>query len=115
MFFFMNTYREMGLKEADIKRRCISLVGFSGESKTTIKETFLPIYAEGVNLYTKFVILGSPSVYNIILGCPWIHKMEAVPSMYHQIIRFPTKWGIKEIYGQCYQTTLKAPARSKDL
>ncbi|KAL5579317.1 hypothetical protein UlMin_011759 [Ulmus minor] len=33
---FLNAYREMGLKEADITRRCISLVGFSGESRTTI-------------------------------------------------------------------------------
>ena len=95
---FLNAYREMGLKETDITRRCISLVGFSGESKSTIGETVLPIYAEGVNLYTKFVILDSPSAYNVILGRPWIHKMEAVPSTY--IIRFPTKWGIKEIYGQ---------------
>ncbi len=118
---FLNAYREMGLKEADITRRCISLVGFSGESKTTIGETVLPIYAEGVNLYTKFVILDSPSVYNVILGRPWIHKMEAVPSTYHQIIKFPTKWGVKEIYGQqhvsrqCYQTTLKTPVCSKEL
>ena len=63
---FLNAYREMGLKEADITRRCISLVGFSGESKTTIGETVLPIYAEGVNLYTKFVILDSSSIYNVI-------------------------------------------------
>ena len=28
---FLNAYREMGLKEEDITRRCISLVGFSGE------------------------------------------------------------------------------------
>jgi len=67
---FLNAYREMGLREADITRRCISLVGFSGESKTTIGETTLPVYAEGVNLYTKFVILDSPSAYKVILGHP---------------------------------------------
>ena len=118
---FLNAYREMRLTESNITRRSISLVGFSGESKNTVGETVLPIYIEGVNLYTKFVILDSPSAYNVILGCPWIHKMEAIPSTYHQIIRFPIKWGIKEIYGQqhisrqCYQTTLKAPVRSKEL
>ena len=90
----------MGLKEEDITLRCISLVGFSGESRTTIMETVLLVYVEGINLYTKFLILDNPSVYNVILGRPWIHIMEAVPSIYHQIIRFPTKWQIKEIYGQ---------------
>ena len=67
---FLNAYLEMRLKEANITLSCISLVGFSGESKTTIGETILPIYAEGVNLYTKFVILDSPTAYNVILGRP---------------------------------------------
>ena len=97
---FLNVYREMRLKEEDITRRCIFLVSFSGESRTTIGENILLVYAEGVNLYTKFLILDSLSVYNVILGQPWIHRIEFVPSIYHQIIRFPTKWGIKEIYGQ---------------
>ena len=114
---FLNTHREMGLKEVDITRRCISLVGFNRKSRTTIGETVLSVYTKGVNLYNKFLILDSLSAYNVMLGRPWIHKMEAVPSTYHQAIRFSTKWGIKEIYGQqhvshqCYQTTLKAPAR----
>ena len=58
----------MGLKEKDITRRCISLVGFKGDSRTTIGETVLPVYAEGVNMYTKFLILDSSFAYNIILG-----------------------------------------------
>ena len=65
---FLNVYREMGFKEEDITWRCIYLVGFSGKSRTTIGETVLPVYAEGVNLYTKFLILDSPFAYNIILG-----------------------------------------------
>ena len=48
----------------------------------------------------NFVVLDSPSAYNMILGRPWIHKMRAVPSTFHQVIVFPTKWGIKEIKGE---------------
>lgn len=110
---FINAYREMGFKEEDITRRCISFVSFSDEPRTTLGETVLSVYAKGVNLYMKFLILNNLSAYNVILGRPWIHIMEAVPSMFPRIIRFPTKWGIKELYGQhhnsrqCYQTTLK--------
>ena len=117
---FSNVYREMGLKEEDITQRCISLVVFSGKSRTTLGETVLPLYTKGVNMYTKFLILDSPSAYNVILGCPWIHRMEAIPSTFHQIIRFPTKWGIKELYRkhhdsrQCYQTTLKLQAHPQE-
>ena len=65
---FLNAYREMRLKEEDITRTCISLVGFSSESRNTIGETILSVYADGVNMYTKFLILDSPSAYNVILG-----------------------------------------------
>ena len=68
--FFLNAYREMGLKQEDITQRCISLASFSGELRNTIGETILPVHAKGVNIYTKFLILDSPSAYNVILGRP---------------------------------------------
>ncbi|XP_057768241.1 uncharacterized protein LOC130988403 [Salvia miltiorrhiza] len=111
---FFSAYREMGLDESKLIKKAAVLVGFSGESTTTVGEIDLPIYAEGVNLSTRFLVVDAPSAYNVILGRPWIHKMEAVPSTYHQVIRFPTKWGVKEIKGEqkdsraCYRTTMKA-------
>ncbi|XP_057771003.1 uncharacterized protein LOC130990786 [Salvia miltiorrhiza] len=111
---FFSAYREMGLDESKLIKKAAVLVGFSGESTTTVGEINIPIYAEGVNLSTRFLAVDAPSAYNVILGRPWIHEMEAVPSTYHQVIRFPTKWGVKEIEGEqkdtraCYQTTMKA-------
>ncbi|XP_057774797.1 uncharacterized protein LOC130993776 [Salvia miltiorrhiza] len=111
---FFDAFREMGLNESKIIKKSAVLIGFSGETKTTMGEIDLPVYAEGVNQSTKFLVINAPSAFNVILGRPWIHDMEAVPSTYHQVIRFPTKWGIKEIRGEqkdsraCYQTTMKA-------
>ena len=116
---FLSALREMGIDETKIVRKTTVLIGFSGEQKNTIGEIELPVYAEGVNLCVRFLVIDSPSAYNVILGRPWIHEMEAVPSTYHQVLRFPTKWEIKEIRGHqkdsraCYQTTMKAkPAQS---
>ncbi|XP_021866632.2 uncharacterized protein [Spinacia oleracea] len=114
---FLEALQEMGLEENSIIRRSTVLVGFSGESLRTVGEISLPTYAEGVNVMTKFSVVDCPSAYNVILGRPWIHKMKAVPSTYHQSIKFPTKWGVMEIKGQqrdakkCYETTLK-PSKS---
>ncbi|XP_056695218.1 uncharacterized protein [Spinacia oleracea] len=114
---FLEALQEMGLNEKSIVRRSTVLVGFSGESLRTIGEISLPTYAEGVNVMTKFNVADCPSAYNVILGRPWIHKMKAVPSTYHQSIKFPTKWGVMEIKGQqrdakkCYETALK-PSKS---
>ena len=69
-FFFLNAYKKIGMKESDVMLRRVSLIGFKGESKNTIRETVLPVYAEGVKNYTKFLILESFSAYNVILGRP---------------------------------------------
>lgn len=37
--------------------------------------------------------------YNMIMGRPWIHDMDAVPSTLHQVIKFPSPWGICQIRG----------------
>ncbi|XP_062094074.1 uncharacterized protein LOC133800124 [Humulus lupulus] len=111
---FLSALREMGIDESKIIKKTTILIGFSGEQKNTLGKIELPVYADGVNLCTRFLVVDSPSAHNVIPGRPWIHEMEAVPSTYHQVLRFPTKWGVKEIKGQhkdsraCYQTTMKA-------
>ncbi|XP_031262796.1 uncharacterized protein LOC116120964 [Pistacia vera] len=88
---FLEAVKVMGLEEANINRRPTLLVGFSSEQKYTIGEIILPIYAGGVNKQTIFLVIDCPSPYNAILGRPWIYDMRAVPSTFHQTIRFPTK------------------------
>ena len=76
---FLNAFKEMGLKDAYLIGRSISLVTFSGETKNTIGEVVLPVYVEGVNKYTNFLVLDFLSTYNIILKRPWIHEMAVFP------------------------------------
>lgn len=35
--------------------------------------------------------------YNVILGRPQIHDMKSVPSIYHQMLNFPTSEDFKKI------------------
>ena len=71
------------------------------------------MYAEGINMSNKFLVVDCESSYNMILGRPWIHGMGAIPSTLHQMVKFPTPWGIRTIIGDqeysrsCYQNTLK--------
>ena len=94
---FLNALREMNIDESHIHRRSTVLVGFNGEQKFTLGDITLPVYAAELNLHVNFFMLDNPSAYNIILGKPWIHKIRVVPSTFHQVIRFPTTWGVKEI------------------
>ncbi|XP_048630602.1 uncharacterized protein LOC125603961 [Brassica napus] len=110
---FHAAYQGLGLEDNALIRRVTPLFGLSGEIKRTTGETILPTYAEGVSLHTKFPVVNCHSSYNGILGRAWIHSMGAVPSTLHQIIKFPTPWGIRAIKGDqetahhCYQVALK--------
>ncbi|XP_013708987.2 uncharacterized protein LOC106412615 [Brassica napus] len=94
---FLTAYQDLGLEENTLTRKVTPLIGFSGEVKQTTGEVVLPIYAEGINLSTKFLVVDCQSAYNMILGRPWINDMGAVPSTLHQIVKFPTPWGIRAI------------------
>ncbi|XP_056843199.1 uncharacterized protein LOC130495728 [Raphanus sativus] len=110
---FHSAFADLGLEPTALTRKATPLVGFSGEVKQTLGEVLLPVYAEGVNQTTKFLVVDCPSSYNVILGRPWIHDMGAVPSTLHQLVKFPTPWGIRAVKGDqenarsCYQTTLR--------
>ena len=70
---------------------------------------------------TKFLLVDCDSSYNMILGRPWIHGMGAVPSTLHQMVKFPTPWGIRairrdqEYFLSCYQTTLKGKTEEPEV
>ena len=92
---FLNAATEMNIDESHIHRHSTVLIGFNGEHKFTLGDITLPVYAAGVNVHIAFVMLDSPLAYNVIIGRPWIHEMRLVPSTFHQVIKFPTTWGVK--------------------
>ncbi|XP_022558240.2 uncharacterized protein LOC111206148 [Brassica napus] len=114
---FQAAYKDQGLEEGALTQRVTPLIGFSGEVKQTAGEITLPVYAEGINMSTKFLVVDSDSSYNMILGLPWIHGMGAIPWTLDQMVKFPTSWDIKAIRGDqeysrsCYQTNMKGKTK----
>ncbi|KAJ9538189.1 hypothetical protein OSB04_030922 [Centaurea solstitialis] len=92
---FADTLKVMGIERSEIVRRSTTLIGFNGDPMNTLGEIILPVFAKGINKQTKFNVVDCQSAYNVILGRPWIHEMKAVPSTYHQKIKFPSPWGIQ--------------------
>ncbi|XP_009764768.2 uncharacterized protein [Nicotiana sylvestris] len=75
-----------------------TLSGFDYSSVVMKGEVTLTTFAEGVVKDTKFQVVEMEMAYYMILGRPWIHEMDAVPSTLHQVIKFPSPWGIRQIY-----------------
>ncbi|XP_013739460.2 uncharacterized protein LOC106442306 [Brassica napus] len=115
---FQAAYKDLGLEEGALTQRITPLIMFIGEVKQTAGEVTLPVYAKGINMSNMFLVVDCDSSYNMILGRPWIHAMGAVLSTLHQMVKFPTPWGIKAIRGyheyscSCYQTTLKGKTKA---
>ena len=99
----------------------VSLVGFLSEQVFMVGTICLPAYIESVNQMVKFIVVNCLSTYNAILERPWIHAMKAVSSTYNQVIRFPTKKGVREIQGdqkalrECYNMVLRSKQQFQQL
>ncbi|XP_048604963.1 uncharacterized protein LOC125582348 [Brassica napus] len=65
---FLTAYQDLGLEENTLTRKVTPLIWFSGEVKQTAGEVVLPVYAEGINLSTKFLVVDCQLAYNMILG-----------------------------------------------
>ena len=61
---------------------------------------------------TELMVVDAPSAHNMIVGRPWLHSMKAVPSTYHQKVKYPMTTGVDEIRGDqvaariCYVKTM---------
>ncbi|XP_070035416.1 uncharacterized protein [Nicotiana tomentosiformis] len=75
------------------------LAGFNLVSVKTRGEILLLTNAEGVMKTTLFEVVDGDMGYTIIMGRPWFYEMKAVPSTYHQLLKFPTPERIKQIRG----------------
>ncbi|XP_074301619.1 uncharacterized protein LOC141633021 [Silene latifolia] len=98
-----NVLKPIKIDENQIKKiikKSNVLIGFSGETKNTVGEIYLPTYLQGVSSYERFGVLDCLSSYNAILSRPWIHNVRAIPSTYHQCNKIPTEWGIATIKGE---------------
>ncbi|XP_074303813.1 uncharacterized protein LOC141638308 [Silene latifolia] len=113
----LETLKTMGFDKENLVKKSVPLVGFSGETAHSIGEITIPTYIEGVNKLVRYLIIEGPTTYNVILGRPCLHQMKAVPSTYHQCLKFPTPWGTVTVKGDqeesrnCYTQALKATTK----
>ncbi|XP_010418957.1 PREDICTED: uncharacterized protein LOC104704598 [Camelina sativa] len=96
---FRNVLAQMEVSESDIMPECHSLTRFDGDFVMSIGTIDLPIFVGGTAQYFWFAVIDKPTIFNVILGTPWLHKMHAVPSTYHQCVKFPIPKGVYTLRG----------------
>lgn len=53
----LDAYNDIGLEKDAMTWKVMPLIGFSGKVKQKIGEVVLLVYAEGVNMSTKFLVI----------------------------------------------------------
>ncbi|KAG7552365.1 Retrotransposon gag domain [Arabidopsis thaliana x Arabidopsis arenosa] len=96
---FLRTLQRMGINKVDIIGPPAPLVAFTSDTSMSLGNIKLPVLAAGVPKIVEFIVFDRPAAYNIILGTPWIYQMKAIPSTYHQCVKFPTPARIGTIRG----------------
>ena len=73
-----------------------------------------PVHADPFNVVIEFCVLDAQSLYNAILGRPWIYMMRAILFTHHQLPKYPIKSGMANIRGgQVMSRTIAIVARKR--
>ncbi|KAF8116001.1 hypothetical protein N665_0024s0026 [Sinapis alba] len=90
---FRQTMIKMMVDLKDVKPSSRAFTGFNGSSTQLLGIIHLNVFVGGVSKLVKFSVIDTKTQYNAILGTPWLHMMKAIPSTYHQCVKFPNKEG----------------------
>nr|XP_023879327.1 uncharacterized protein LOC111991757 [Quercus suber] len=105
-------FQQMRLGRDQLCPVCLPLVGFGGMKVQPISIITLPVvvgsYSQQIIKEVNFLVVDCSSSYNAIIGKPTLNSWKAVTSTYHLSVKFPTKYGIRQVQGdqlaarECY-------------
>ncbi|KAL2228687.1 UNVERIFIED_CONTAM: hypothetical protein Sindi_1848400 [Sesamum indicum] len=120
---FKSVIDKMGLENIGLEPLRTPLVGFGGSEVASLGMVELPVSMgdepKRKTTMVKFLVVGTPFAYNVVLGKPGLNLFRAVISTYHMKVKFPTENGIGEVAcdkkeaRKCYNLSLKGEPGQK--
>ncbi|XP_028122988.1 uncharacterized protein LOC114320090 [Camellia sinensis] len=116
---YYKTFVKLGFTNLDLSPTDYPLFSFNASPKYPLGNITLPVRVGTRSVDVEFMVVKLPSPYDLIMGKIWLHTMQAVLSTYHQLLLFPTDYGIEQIRGSqklaqaCYLVV--AAKRPKEL
>nr|KYP34711.1 hypothetical protein KK1_044312 [Cajanus cajan] len=118
---YWNTFKQLGIPEAELIPYNEPFVGFSGERVQTkgyikLSTRFCFDGAEARDIPVKYVVVHANTSYNILLGRPSLNKLGAIVSTPHLAMKFPSESGRiitvhvdQKAARECYFASLRLP------
>ena len=114
---FASAFDKMGIKREKLEPVSTHLRGFSGEKVLPLDSIQLVLILGDppcqATTTARFLIVDTPSAYNMLLGRPSLNAIKVIPSSYHMMIKFPTISGVGMVRGdqrvarECYSASMK--------
>ncbi|XP_071923155.1 uncharacterized protein [Coffea arabica] len=83
-----STLMKLGLQDVKLRPSTTIVREFDGARRESIGEIDLVVEIGPVQFQIACQVMHFPSIYNVLLGRPWIHTSSAVPSSLHQMLKF---------------------------
>ncbi|GMH31258.1 hypothetical protein Nepgr_033101 [Nepenthes gracilis] len=100
---YLTAFFKLGLKRSQMKAASGPLYGLDNEpvpvQGIVRLEVTMGTHLRSMMRELAFLVVDLPSVYNAILGRPILTTFEAVTSIPHLKVKFPTPWGVGEVLG----------------
>ncbi|KAH9329358.1 hypothetical protein KI387_001466, partial [Taxus chinensis] len=71
----------------DLGAKTITITAYDNEERESTGTIIVPMEVGPTCHDTTFHVLDLDLPYNMLLGRPWIHAMQAIPSTFHQCIK----------------------------
>ena len=94
---FYDAFKRMGFTKALLKQERPPRNGFAGQTTYSLGSIELAVTAGEIKKIVEFIVIDRPAPFNAILGRPWLYSMKAVPSTYHQCLKFSIPKGVETI------------------
>ena len=117
---FVSAFDKMGIGREKLEPVNTYLRGFSGEKVLPLGSIQLVLTLGDppcqATTTARFLIVDTPSAYNMLLGRPSLNVIKVIPSAYHMMIKFPTVSGVGMVRGdqrvarECYSASVKQKA-----
>ncbi|XP_038716516.1 uncharacterized protein LOC120009859 [Tripterygium wilfordii] len=114
---YYSLFQKLGKTYADLIPVLTHLVGLNATPVWPLGRIRMPVTIGPRTVEVDFLVIDLPSTYNAIMGRTWLHLMEAVPSSYHQMLKFPFGDKVVEIRGdqaaskECFMAKAKQAGR----
>ena len=84
----LKVLRRINTRARFLSNENVRILGFNQHSQETIGSIKLRLRVGSLVAETKFSIIDASTTYNAILGRPWLHDNEVVPSTLHQCMKY---------------------------